>query len=220
MKIGRKIWRRSGIGAMTNSQRNSQLQSKRRTIKMLILVVIVFSICWLPLNLYNLYLDFDLTSIYSKEIFILCHWIGVSSGCYNPFIYFWLNKQYNARAKSILKMCFKCCRVKKGSSSSNCSSSNENRSNSTRAKYSIALKENLPRSACENLLTWQSVPPITEVTVWNDGDFPRWCKGFCGSTWTELSPHYHFDAFPPKKVIFTLFVKLKKNVCNYFAYFV
>lgn len=92
---------------MTSSQKNSYLQSKRRTLKMLILVVIVFAICWLPLNLYFFYLDFVPNSMYSKSIYTFCHWFGISSVCYNPFIYFWLNKQYQERARTILGCCFR-----------------------------------------------------------------------------------------------------------------
>ena len=56
-RIGLHIWRRVGIGAMTQQQRSNQIQSKRRTIKMLITVVVVFAICWLPVSLLNLFLN-------------------------------------------------------------------------------------------------------------------------------------------------------------------
>ena len=48
VRIGIHIWRRVCIGAMTQQQRTNQNQSKWKTIKMLITVVVVFAICWLP----------------------------------------------------------------------------------------------------------------------------------------------------------------------------
>ncbi|CAG2171890.1 unnamed protein product [Oppiella nova] len=104
-RIGVHIWQRVGIGAMTQQQRTDQNQSKRKTIKMLITVVVVFAICWLPLNIHHIMADFGFWN-YSSNVFLICHWIAMSSVCYNPFIYFWLNKHYNERAKYLLKICF------------------------------------------------------------------------------------------------------------------
>ncbi len=71
---------------------------------MLIIVCVVFALCWLPLNIYHIRADFGLGN-YSSTIFLICHWFAMSSVCYNPFIYFWLNKHYNERARAIFNVC-------------------------------------------------------------------------------------------------------------------
>ena len=91
-KIGMKIWSRVAIGATTREQETRQMAAKRKTIIMLLLVAIVFALCWLPLNLYHLLVDFagfqnDFNTL------IVVHWLAMSSVCYNPFIYFWLNRR-------------------------------------------------------------------------------------------------------------------------------
>lgn len=65
---------------------NLQLQ----VIKMLIIVVVIFGLCWLPLQLYNiLYVtipeinDYHFISI----VWFCCDWLAMSNSCYNPFIY-------------------------------------------------------------------------------------------------------------------------------------
>jgi hypothetical protein len=102
--ISIEISRRVSIGEVTKQQITSRLKSKRKTIKMLILVVIVFAICWLPINLYHLLNDFYLTD-FSLNTFYFVHWLAMSSVCYNPFIYFWLNNYYREGIKRIF-----CCR--------------------------------------------------------------------------------------------------------------
>ncbi|XP_013780259.1 probable G-protein coupled receptor 83 [Limulus polyphemus] len=103
-----RIWRRETIGDVTEQQLASQLQAKRRTIKMLILVGIVFAICWLPLNLYHLIIDFNLSPEFlpSTTYFFMFHWLAMSSVCYNPFIYCWLNKHFRTSARKVFRYCF------------------------------------------------------------------------------------------------------------------
>ncbi len=105
-----EIYRKKFIGEADEQQISSQIKTKRKTIKMLIIVVIAFAICWLPINLFHLLNDFDLTEI-SLNAFYFVHWLAMSSVCYNPFIYFWLNKYYRKGIKSLF-----CCRIFKKSS--------------------------------------------------------------------------------------------------------
>lgn len=82
-------------GAMTQQQAQNYTKFKRRTIKMLVLVWFVFAVCWLPLNLYHISIDFGTNPYrFSLTTFQVCHWIAMSSVCYNPFIYFWHNENF------------------------------------------------------------------------------------------------------------------------------
>lgn len=81
-------------------------RSRRKSIKMLAIVVAVFAICWLPLNLYHLNAEFS-SNVIGQNVFFICHWFAMSSVCYNPFIYFWLNRQYREEIQQMV-----CCHDK------------------------------------------------------------------------------------------------------------
>ncbi|XP_075590076.1 uncharacterized protein LOC124497755 [Dermatophagoides farinae] len=106
--IGMKISKRSCIGETIDGGQQTYLKQKRKTIKMLIFVVATFAICWLPYNLLFIVEDFFHIN-FSLTIHYLIHWLAMSSICYNPFIYFWLNRGYRQGILNILKYCY-CCR--------------------------------------------------------------------------------------------------------------
>ena len=81
--ISYHLWGAGHIGAATQQQQLRRLASRRRTIKMLVLVVILFGVSWLPLNLYHLISDWSrykpltyiwsrLSRIFSGTILSLC----------------------------------------------------------------------------------------------------------------------------------------------------
>ncbi|KAG8181221.1 hypothetical protein JTE90_002903 [Oedothorax gibbosus] len=78
------------------------------TIKMLIFVVILFALCWMPLNLFYLLQQFDVNDFINRSsttrttIFFICHWLAMSSVCYNPFIYCCLNENFRSGAASCI----------------------------------------------------------------------------------------------------------------------
>ncbi|KAF8792266.1 putative G-protein coupled receptor 83 like protein [Argiope bruennichi] len=79
-----KIWSRNTLGVVTEAQLISQAKSKNKTIKMLIRVVIVFAMCWLPLNVFYLLHEFNAFQFIYKSstpttIFFICHWLAMSS---------------------------------------------------------------------------------------------------------------------------------------------
>ncbi|KAF8792107.1 putative G-protein coupled receptor 83 like protein [Argiope bruennichi] len=82
-----------------------------QTIKMLVVVVILFALCWFPLNTFNLLREFIPKAFMQKSVthstvFFICHWLAMSSVCYNPFIYCWLNDHFRSGALSCL-LCIK-----------------------------------------------------------------------------------------------------------------
>ncbi|RWS05546.1 putative G-protein coupled receptor 83-like isoform X2 [Dinothrombium tinctorium] len=103
--VVRRIWHREriGIATITRSENESE---KKRIIFMLITVVVVFTLCWLPLHALN-FTDYMIKQLEKKSggrgggklcndstLYFLLYWLGISSCCYNPFIYWWMNPAF------------------------------------------------------------------------------------------------------------------------------
>lgn len=96
---------KSRPGSKNSKKEDAERERKRRTNRMLIAMVAIFGLSWLPLNLTNITSDFysfteDWT--YYMVLFFLTHFIAMSSTCYNPFLYAWLNENFRKEFKQIL----------------------------------------------------------------------------------------------------------------------
>ncbi|VDL89583.1 unnamed protein product [Schistocephalus solidus] len=87
-----KLWSHRGLGEVTHGQREN-VKSKRKVVKMLIAVMLIFGICWLPYQLFFLILrapiDHEHPSL--PSIFIFCYVLAMSNSMYNPIIYCTMN---------------------------------------------------------------------------------------------------------------------------------
>lgn len=85
-----KLWGSKTPGNAENSRDLNLLKNKKKVIKMLLIVVILFCLAWFPLQLYNV-LNVTWPSIneyrHINIIFLCCDWLAMSNSCYNPFIY-------------------------------------------------------------------------------------------------------------------------------------
>ncbi|KAJ7310499.1 hypothetical protein JRQ81_007421 [Phrynocephalus forsythii] len=106
MRLAKKLWLRNAVGDITTQQYIAHHRKKKRTVKMLVLVVVIFAICWFPLNCYVLLISSRGIKPQNSLYFGL-HWFAMSSTCYNPFIYCWLNENFRSELKSLLAMCQK-----------------------------------------------------------------------------------------------------------------
>ncbi|KAI2803814.1 Neuropeptide Y receptor [Blomia tropicalis] len=102
LRIAFSIKHRSKLGAKTPQQMDRILKTNRKTIIMLVLVLIAFAICWLPLHLFHLYLDFINSELMNTQLFIVVHWLGMSSVMYNSFIYSSRNKHFRCGMKKVI----------------------------------------------------------------------------------------------------------------------
>ncbi|XP_037069080.1 neuropeptide Y receptor type 2-like [Pollicipes pollicipes] len=110
-KLSRRI--RSKPGSKSARKRQADRERKRRTNRMLIAMVAVFGLSWLPLNLMNIFDDIS-TNVglgwnrwqYFHLLFFIAHSIAMSSTCYNPFLYAWLNETFRKEFGEILP-CFR-----------------------------------------------------------------------------------------------------------------
>jgi predicted membrane protein len=79
-------------------------------IKMMITVVVIYSICWLPLHIITIAGDINITFYNLPGMNIMwtvAHWLAMSNCMYNPFIYCWMNAKYRNGFINVFS-CFTC----------------------------------------------------------------------------------------------------------------
>ncbi|XP_043930115.1 prolactin-releasing peptide receptor-like [Protopterus annectens] len=96
--ISRHLRKRNVPGA-TPCIQERWIKKKQKTFRMLVISVLAFAVCWLPLQMVNLIRDIDpdfiiLKKKYVNIIQVSCHLIAMSSACYNPFIYASLHDKF------------------------------------------------------------------------------------------------------------------------------
>eukprot|EP00064_Thunnus_orientalis_P017700 superscaffoldBa00003832_g17786 len=77
-------------------------------VKMMIVVVCTFAICWLPYHVYFLLHQFFpemFEETFIQQVYLAIMWLAMSSTMYNPIIYCCLNDRFRAG----FKQAFRCC---------------------------------------------------------------------------------------------------------------
>ncbi|XP_031829539.1 tachykinin-like peptides receptor 99D isoform X2 [Nomia melanderi] len=95
-RIGLELWGSQSIGENTAGQLES-IRSKRRIVKMMIVVVVIFAVCWLPFHVYFIitsYLPEITNEPYIQEVYLGIYWLAMSNSMYNPIIYCWMNSRF------------------------------------------------------------------------------------------------------------------------------
>ncbi|XP_022825422.1 RYamide receptor-like [Spodoptera litura] len=112
-RIAHAVWGGRPPGEAQDA-RDSRLQhSKRKMIKMMVIVVTVFTMCWLPLNMFIV-----LWTVHEEDerwatwpgmpyMWFACHWLAMSHCCYNPIIYCYMNNRYRRGFKQAFGCIFR-----------------------------------------------------------------------------------------------------------------
>lgn len=97
-----KLWGSKTPGNAQNERDKALLRNKKKVVKMLVIVVLLFGFCWLPLQTYHI-LEVSWSDIntyrYINIIWFCCDWLAMSNSCYNPFIYGIYNVSHNKTNK-------------------------------------------------------------------------------------------------------------------------
>ncbi|XP_041065414.1 substance-K receptor [Carcharodon carcharias] len=107
MKVGITLWASEIPGDSTQRYRE-HLNAKRKIVKMMIMVVLTFAICWLPYHLYFILASFKKDIYYEtyiQQVYLGLFWLAMSSTMYNPIIYCCLNNRFRIG----FKRAFRCC---------------------------------------------------------------------------------------------------------------
>ncbi|XP_061590016.1 substance-P receptor-like [Cololabis saira] len=107
MTVGVTLWA-SEIPGDSSDHYTEQLIAKRKVVKMMIVVVCTFAICWLPYHIYFLLHQFFpelFEQRFIQQVYLAVMWLAMSSTMYNPIIYCCLNGRFRAGFRQV----FFCC---------------------------------------------------------------------------------------------------------------
>jgi len=103
------LWSVKTPGVAQYERDQAVMNNKRKVIKMLMVVVALFTLAWFPLQLYDV-LNQIFPEInyyqYINIIWFCCHWLAMSNSCYNPFIYLLCNEKFKKELRIKFKFCF------------------------------------------------------------------------------------------------------------------
>ncbi|XP_074094075.1 tachykinin-like peptides receptor 86C isoform X2 [Cotesia typhae] len=107
--MGRELWGIKSIGEHTEHQKYS-MKSKRKVVKMFIIVVTIFGVCWLPYHGFFIFLYHYrsvMATSYVQHVYLSFYWLAMSNAVVNPIIYYWMNNRFRVYFQQIICNC--CC---------------------------------------------------------------------------------------------------------------
>ncbi|GFO32110.1 cardioexcitatory receptor [Plakobranchus ocellatus] len=106
--IGYIVWIKKTPGEAEADRDRRMAASKRRLVKMIIIVVVIYAVCWLPLHVITVVGDHN-PEIYNLPhidvVWLCAHWLAMSHSCYNPIVYFSLNTTFRRNLKRMMLIC-------------------------------------------------------------------------------------------------------------------
>ena len=104
--ICRKMWRRIIPGNATDSNRAAAEKSKRKVVKLLVVTIVVFALCWFP-NYVNHYFWFVRPDLYVNgmlplEVESFFAWLAHANSAINPCIYILMSDKFRRELASTL----------------------------------------------------------------------------------------------------------------------
>uniref|UniRef100_A0A8C7WRD0 Gastrin/cholecystokinin type B receptor n=1 Tax=Oryzias sinensis TaxID=183150 RepID=A0A8C7WRD0_9TELE len=91
----------------------AKLEAKKRVIRMLVVIVVLFFLCWMPLYCVNTWRAFDdssATRALSGAPIAFIHLLSYTSACVNPIIYCFMNTRFRKALLSTFSWCGAPCR--------------------------------------------------------------------------------------------------------------
>ncbi|TMS13440.1 Neuromedin-K receptor [Larimichthys crocea] len=105
--VGQSLWGGRIPGEATDHY-HSQITAKRKVVKMMVVVVVTFALCWLPYHIYFILGSFNrdiYKQHYIQQVYLAIFWLAMSSTMYNPIIYCCLNQRFRSGFRHAFAWC-------------------------------------------------------------------------------------------------------------------
>ncbi|KAM6294571.1 substance-P receptor [Aegotheles albertisi] len=105
--VGITLWA-SEIPGDSSDRYHEQVSAKRKVVKMMIIVVCTFALCWLPYHIYFALQYFNpewYLQKFIQQVYLAIMWLAMSSTMYNPIIYCCLNDRFRVGFKHAFRWC-------------------------------------------------------------------------------------------------------------------
>ncbi|XP_002731649.2 QRFP-like peptide receptor [Saccoglossus kowalevskii] len=90
------------LGKNANPDKEAQYKSRRKVVRLLIVVVLLFAISWFPYHVATIWADYHPVGEVMK-VFPFVQWLGLCSSSLNPICYCFLSKTYRKTFKASLQ---------------------------------------------------------------------------------------------------------------------
>ncbi|XP_039750556.1 tachykinin-like peptides receptor 86C [Pararge aegeria] len=95
------------IGECTHHQMQV-VRAKRKVVRMFVLVVVVFALCWLPYHAYFVLVYHHqslASSPIAQHVYLGFYWLAMANSMFNPLIYYWMSNKFRIYFKLVLCWC-------------------------------------------------------------------------------------------------------------------
>ena len=108
-QVTKKLLERSRTATKLFREVDRYKQKTKKTIKLLVIMMATFFALWLPVRVFILINEFHPLSNqnpYHGLVFLITHWIAMSSTCINPYIYAYHNEDFKENISYVSKKQF------------------------------------------------------------------------------------------------------------------
>ncbi|KAM4672107.1 LOW QUALITY PROTEIN: pyroglutamylated RF-amide peptide receptor [Amazona ochrocephala] len=115
-KIGYELWLKKVGGASVHqtiheSEMSKISRRKKRAIVMMVMVVLLFAVCWAPFHVIHVMIEYsnferEYDDVTVKMIFAIVHIIGFLNSICNPIVYAFMNENFKKKFLSAVCFCF------------------------------------------------------------------------------------------------------------------